>query len=260
MWQCALSEKSTSNGFASNNHSPAITPQQTRSSVPKATMIRTSSPPTSYCGQFWRRFMRTERRRIVVRDQRFASVSSFSTDSGYAGDTLTSIMAYTLRSAGLSMLVTSLTTAAAFYASLLSSITAVRCFGIFAGTAVLINYILMMTWLPAAVSLAERLPCSLLCTKLFYNRFRSSLKASRDFGDRMESVLIRLVMCVPWLWITLFGLIGVGSAVVVFYWPGFQLPESPNFKLFVSSHPFEMYETQYKNRFWFEKSFAVSFN
>lgn len=169
-------------------------------------------------------------------------------------------MAYTVRSAGLSMLVTSLTTAAAFYASVFSSITAVRCFGIFSGTAVLVNYVLMMTWLPATVSMAERLPCSILCTKVFYNRLHKSFKALREFGERLESVLIRLVMCVPWLWIGLFGTVGVLSAVVVFYWPGLQLPESPDFKLFVSTHPFEVYESQYKSRFWFEKSFAVSFN
>lgn len=171
---------------------------------------------------------------------------------------MSGLMAYTVRSAGLSMLVTSLTTAAAFYASMFSSITAVRCFGIFSGTAVLINYVLMMTWLPATVSLAERLPCPILCSKLFHNRLHKSYKAMREFGERLERVLIRLVMCVPWLWIGLLGGLGVLSAVVVFHWPGLQLPESPDFKLFVSTHPFEVYESQYKSKFWFEKSFAVS--
>ena len=196
--------------------------------------------------------MRKER----TTSHRFASTSSsFSSSDGCGSDTLSGLMAYTLRSAGLSMLVTSLTTAAAFYASLFSSITAVRCFGIFSGTTVLVNYVLMMTWLPAAVSVAERLPCSMMCTKLFYNRFHKSL---RESGERLESFLVRLVMCVPWVWVTVFGVVGVLSAVVVFYWPGLQLPETPDFKLFVSRHPFEVYESQYRKKFWFEKSFAVS--
>lgn len=216
--------------------------------------------------------MRSDRRPTVVRGSmttttttttapspRFASTASFSSSDGCSADTLSGLMAYTVRSAGLSMLVTSLTTAAAFYASVFSSITAVRCFGIFSGTAVLINYVLMMTWLPATVSLAERLPCaSVLCSKLFYNRLGKSFKALREFGGRLENVIIRLIMCVPWLWIALFGTVGILSGVVVFYWPGLQLPESADFKLFVSTHPFEVYETQYKSKFWFEKSFAVS--
>lgn len=205
--------------------------------------------------------MRTERtvlRGSTTTSHRFASTSSFSSSDGCGTDTLTSLMAYTVRSAGVSMMVTSLTTAAAFYASLFSSITAVRCFGIFSGTTVIVNYFLMMTWLPASVSLAERLPCSLLCAKFCYPRFHKSLKAMRAFGERLENVILRLIMCVPWLWIGLFGGLGVLSAVVVFYWPGLQLPNSPDFKLFVSSHPFEVYESQYKNKFWFEKSFMVS--
>jgi hypothetical protein len=44
-------------------------------------------------------------------------------------DNLVNVMSLTLRHASVSMLVTSLTTASAFFASIISSITAVRCFG-----------------------------------------------------------------------------------------------------------------------------------
>lgn len=69
--------------------------------------------------------------------------SSFASDpyAPDARDSLVGVMAKTLEHASLSMLVTSLTTAAAFYASYASAITAVRCFGIFAGTAVMANYL-----------------------------------------------------------------------------------------------------------------------
>ena len=54
------------------------------------------------------------------------------------------------------MLVTSLTTASAFFAGISSSITAIKCFGIFAGTSILTNYLLMITYFPAVVALHEK--------------------------------------------------------------------------------------------------------
>ena len=62
----------------------------------------------------------------------------------------------TLQYSALSMLVTSLTTASAFFASISSTITAIKCFGIFAGTSILTNYLLMITYFPAVVALHEK--------------------------------------------------------------------------------------------------------
>lgn len=58
----------------------------------------------------------------------FNSTSSFSSNFSHS-DTISDLMGMTLKHAALSMLVTSITTSAAFYASFVSSITAVRCFG-----------------------------------------------------------------------------------------------------------------------------------
>ena len=63
---------------------------------------------------------------------------------------------YTLSHAALSMFVTSFTTSAAFYANVVSDITAIRLFGIFAGTSILIMYSLMITWFPAGVVFMEK--------------------------------------------------------------------------------------------------------
>lgn len=57
-----------------------------------------------------------------------ASTTSISSDSSYS-ESLSGLIALTLRHAALSMFVTSLTTSVAFYTNLLNSITAVRCFG-----------------------------------------------------------------------------------------------------------------------------------
>ncbi|KAL9980997.1 hypothetical protein ACROYT_G009647 [Oculina patagonica] len=62
----------------------------------------------------------------------------------------------TLRYAAVSMFVTSLTTASAFFAGVSSTITPIRLFGIFAGTSILTNYLLMITYFPACVALHEK--------------------------------------------------------------------------------------------------------
>ncbi|XP_055677193.1 protein dispatched [Lutzomyia longipalpis] len=190
----------------------------------------------------------------------FNSTSSFSSNFSHS-DTLTDLMGMTLKHAALSMLVTSITTSAAFYASFVSSITAVRCFGIFAGTAVLVNYILMVTWLPAAVSIAERLscfpsPCGLCKTLCTY--VQNLMKRLRLAAEKIEDFIILLVLRYSSIWIVLLGLIGIGSGVIVLYWPKLRLPDSPDFKLFVSSHPFEVYDSHFKEMFWFEKIYTSS--
>lgn len=48
------------------------------------------------------------------------------------------------------------------------------------------------------------------------------------------------------------------SGIAVLYWPKLQLPDSPDFKVFSDDHPFEIYDSQFKNMFWFEKTYTVS--
>uniref|UniRef100_A0A1Q3F822 Putative patched transmembrane receptor n=1 Tax=Culex tarsalis TaxID=7177 RepID=A0A1Q3F822_CULTA len=177
-----------------------------------------------------------------------------------AADTLVGIMASTLKHAALSMLVTSLTTAAAFYASYVSSITAVRCFGIFSGTAVMANYLIMITWLPAAVSIAERISCIPLgkSVETVLARLAAPFRAISQLGRKVEDLIISLVISVPLLWIALLGIIGILSGVMVLHWPKLRLPDSPDFKLFISSHPFERYDSEYKDMFWFEKIYSTT--
>lgn len=125
----------------------------------------------------------------------------------------------------------------------------------------LANYILMVTWLPAAVSIAERLSCfpspcgpfKSICTKV-QNLFSKCRQAS----EVVEDFIILLVLRYSSFWIVLLGLVGVASGVIVLYWPRLRLPDSPDFKLFVSNHPFEVYDSQFKDMFWFEKIYTSS--
>ncbi|XP_055903846.1 protein dispatched isoform X1 [Eupeodes corollae] len=172
-------------------------------------------------------------------------------DTEYS-ETLQYLMATTLSHSALSMFVTSLTTAAAFYASYLCSITSIKCFGIFAGTAVMSNFFLMVTWLPATVSIMERISCD--CGKCISHRiFQKFNKSINCFCKKLEDLTVNAVLKFPIVWVILFSTIGIGSGIVVLYYPGIQLPETSDFQLFVNSHPFELYDSKFKNEFSFER-------
>eukprot|EP00942_MAST-04A_sp_MAST-4A-sp1_P003305 g3305.t1 len=59
--------------------------------------------------------------------------------------------------AAKAMLITSLTDAAAFYINIVSIVIVVRNFGIFMGTIILINYLLVITWYPSVVVVYTKL-------------------------------------------------------------------------------------------------------
>ncbi|XP_023308791.2 protein dispatched [Lucilia cuprina] len=182
------------------------------------------------------------------------SLTNTATDTEQT-ETLQNLMALTLKHASISMFVTSVTTAGAFYASYTSYITAIKCFGVFAGTAVITNYILMITWLPASISIMERLSSCTTCSKLQIQKILIMInKSINSFCTKLESFITTAILCYAPLWFSIFGILGICSAIVVLYKPGLQLPENSHFQLFVSKHPFEIYNSKLKNEFWFEKS------
>ncbi|MED6269834.1 Protein dispatched 1 [Characodon lateralis] len=185
---------------------------------------------------------------------------------------LSETVSVTLHHAALSMFVTSFTTAAAFYANYVSNITAIRCFGVYAGTAILVNYILMVTWLPAVVVLHERyLPNLLTCAKpaqqqgncctrwfwaaLCHKIHRCLFAISETSRIFFEKVLPCVVIKLRYLWLFWFLAITVGGAYVVCMNPKMKLPslELAEFQVFRSSHPFERYDAEYKKLFMFER-------
>lgn len=180
-------------------------------------------------------------------------------------------MSITLQHAALSMFVTSFTTAAAFYANYVSNITAIRCFGVYAGTAILVNYILMVTWLPAVVVLHERyllniFTCFVKPQSRVYNSkscwtvlgqvvrkvFFAISEASRIF---FEKVLPCIVIRFRYIWLVWFLALTVGGAYIVCINPKMKLPslELAEFQVFRSSHPFERYDAEFKKLFMFER-------
>lgn len=177
----------------------------------------------------------------------------------------------TLHHAALSMFVTSFTTSAAFYANFVSNITAIRCFGVYAGTAILVNYFLMVTWLPAVVVFHERYLLNMfVCTKS-HSHYRSgsasfimrlSQKANKClvvFSDTARFVFEKVLPCIViklrYLWLFWFLILTAGGAYIVCVNPKMKLPslELSEFQVFRSTHPFELYDAEYKKLFMFER-------
>lgn len=154
-----------------------------------------------------------------------------------------------------SMFTTCLTTAVAFFASIVSNVTAINCFSLFSGMTVVANFFLMVTWLPASVVIAENCRLSFLTPAHFV--VRKIIRPLRLFVDRVSNgyshCLAQFSVSLRWLWFMSLGGIAIAGISVIFRYPGLQLPDSPNFQLFDSSHPFEQYELIYAKRFWFER-------
>lgn len=110
----------------------------------------------------------------------------------------------------------------------------------------------MITWLPASVSIMERLP-SYYSKLISPNILQKLNKSFYIFGKSLESFFIKLVMKLSWLWLVAFGTIGIISGIIVFYKPGLQLPTSNYFQNFVSNHPLELFELKFKHMFPTEK-------
>lgn len=170
-----------------------------------------------------------------------------------AGETiLVQILEETLKHTVVPIFVTSLTTAVAFFASYVSYIPAINCFSVFAGTAVLVNFILMVTWLPVSVFILDVKLC--INKKIMLGTINKTIN---EIGEDIKVILNRFIItCVMRLHtclVVILGAIGIGSFVVVFYYPGLQLPDSKQFQLFQTSHPFEQYDIYYREKFLFEK-------
>ena len=177
--------------------------------------------------------------------------------------TLEKIVSDTLRHATLSILVTSLTTAAAFYASYVSHITALACFAVFAGTAVVVNFVVVVTWLPASLVVYEKWlsDCCLCYGAEFYDGKRGTAYYARQLPhtayeracELWRAAFEKLLPCavlrlrVAWL-LSLSGL-ALGAVVVVFYAPRLRLPTSDDFQLFSDDHLFEVFDLRMKRHF-----------
>lgn len=179
--------------------------------------------------------------------------------------TLEKIVTDTLRNGSVSMFVTSLTTASALYCNAFSSITSIKCFSIYAGTAVLCNFFLVVTWMPASIVIYEKW-CN--CEKIYDPELSSRKtvcfylckipqKTYHKFTDwcriLFEKLLPFIIIRARVLWLVLFSVLGILGVVVIFFYPKLQLPSSEKFQVFSSDHLIERYDFRLSDQFWFER-------
>lgn len=177
--------------------------------------------------------------------------------------TLEKIVSDTLKHATLSILVTSLTTAAAFYASYVSHITALSCFALFAGTTVIVNFFIVITWFPASLVVYEKWlsDCCLCYGTDFYGSKRGSAyyaralpftvyeRACEFWRAVFEKLLPCAVLRLRIAWLLSLTALALGAIIVVFYAPRLRLPTSDDFQLFSDDHLFEVYDLRMKRHF-----------
>ncbi|GMH78863.1 hypothetical protein TrLO_g8610 [Triparma laevis f. longispina] len=149
-----------------------------------------------------------------------------------------------------SMLITSLTTASAFCANAFSLITSLKCFGVYCAIVVVVDFFLMLSYIPALVIIYERYikasPCCCLCCKCCTfcqipsdpNEIRPMEKWFRDFFGP------KVVVKFKYVWI---GVFFVLAGFMGFKATQLQRPTSSDFQLFKPDHPMEMWDLVIKD-------------
>ena len=173
-----------------------------------------------------------------------------------AGAPLVDVVAHVLRDAGLATLVTSLTTAGAFFSSATSYVTAMRCFGLYCGLVVMCDWLLVVSAVPAlAVLYHKHLArcCGTLQSAHCANTplvGSSKHRASRPLGARFAFFLAPMIThkYLRYLWVVLTGgaAIALGTQLIS---PGLVYPTSGSIELLASHDPIERYEQHVAKRF-----------
>ncbi|TKR87257.1 hypothetical protein L596_011684 [Steinernema carpocapsae] len=161
-----------------------------------------------------------------------------------------------LSHAAVAMFVTSATTAVAFFANAASDILVLRCFGIFAGATMFVNYIFVVTALPACIIFLEttakcpdlHAKATRWPTRQFFSRVAKQISSQTIyfFGDLLPKMISKAYIPV----ILLFLAITARSTYSVVKTPGIRLPENNPMQILRSSHPFE----------WFDENSNFYFN
>lgn len=164
-------------------------------------------------------------------------------------------MARTFNHAALSIFVTSLTTAAAFFANVVSQITVIRCFGIFAGLSMLCNFFFMIVWTPSILIISVKMWDAVLrcCNSGSDQCFRAHRWLTGLFAKinhRLFSFIFPYLIEKIWpVWLVIFIGFGLSSCFVIFVSPKLRLPTSQYFQLLDSNNILEQWDSTFQDRF-----------
>ncbi|KAI7804602.1 protein dispatched homolog 2 [Triplophysa rosa] len=188
-----------------------------------------------------------------------------------------------LQEMGYLILVSGLTSSITFYSGYISSITAIRCYAVYLGSASLINTFFALVWLPCTLILQERYavlssnpvtktawnPCCSKNAGGFWETssrkrclftLRQKLRTlGRGFTDTSNLLFLKILPCgvvkFRYIWICWFTVLAAGGTYISCVDPGMKLTTSDSkaTQLFRSSHPFERYDAEYRHQFMFER-------
>ena len=160
----------------------------------------------------------------------------------------------TIRHAAVTMFVTSFTTGSALYANMISSIIAIKLFAVFAGTAIMANFVFTITWLPVVVVMDDW--CGERCCgwlKSGGRKIKRYFESLSKMSDKIVSCyFLTLVFKLRFVWIALLGLLGAAGAYLIFVSPKLSLPTTADFPVLKLNHPLEKYSQKYMKKYDFE--------
>lgn len=170
----------------------------------------------------------------------------------------------TLDHAAVSIFVTSLTTAFAFLTNLVSNITSIKCFAIFSCVAILFNFVLVITWIPAVTVILEKISQKRMSKEMGCKIIEKLKIQVQFFSNYIFYVALPTLVEKLWfLWIAIFIAFGVWGFVVVLVEPKLGLPTSARQHSFMPNHPLEQFETlQFQFQFasqHLQDEFPISF-
>ncbi|KAL6730972.1 hypothetical protein Aduo_001888 [Ancylostoma duodenale] len=137
------------------------------------------------------------------------------------------------------MFLTSFSTAVPFFVNIASNVVVFRCFGLFAGVTILINYFLIVSLLPAFLILQRRW-CSCIPTLPDMGVY-----LSKSFKE----VLPWVVMQGRFVWMSALSIVVVVAVVVSLR--DLHLPEYNPLQVFIASNPHEWYDNNAEKIFEF---------
>jgi len=150
-----------------------------------------------------------------------------------------------------SMFITSLTTASAFAANAFSLITSLKCFGVYCAIVVIVDFFLMLSYVPALVIIYERsikkhwccCRCCTCCTFCAIPKDPTKLRPTETwFRDKFAPLVLKFKL-------PLLAVFGAFAAFMGFKSSQLQRPTTSEFQLFKSDHPMEVYDLQLKDKF-----------
>ncbi|KAK0410953.1 hypothetical protein QR680_005407 [Steinernema hermaphroditum] len=160
----------------------------------------------------------------------------------------------------LSMGVTTETTVLVVLANLISHVTAIKCFAVFASMALCANYLLVISFLPACLIFQKKYShVTSLCVPkkiLFFAQVELSVVRERvaSFAEVLEARLKATVAHFSAFFVFAFFIIAFGAIFCVVHSPGIRLPSDEYFKYFRESSFLERFDNSLSHKFSFMRT------